>query len=440
MTENPFEFLSIDGVLSALRLSAVDRPSVTPWMKHAREVPRDFLNWLYRESNRMRGSGSRSTPFRRYRFFDEFVARHLQSNTPAFVYFDSGLNEISVSYAQLHEASAQRAAQWRGQGVSKETVVGIIRPLDTEMLVSVLTAFRLGVPFCWIPSSGECVVRKRLSAAPITHLDIDPRYKRSVTFDGPLLTHGGGELVTAEHMADMEAGDYLSGAPACFGFDESSEGYCQAQPITSDTLFFGALQAGSVTLELRKRDRLIHFGPTGSTEALSRVLAAWSIGATYVEGGDISLWSEPGRLAGLSARTVCMSASAMTHVSTVSIRLENLAQLIVRDPRESASLSDWASAIDRCHLKNVYFGNYVPVSVAIPSGLSSLKRLGLAHDNVLPPFGYVHSIGAPDLPPGMQASLGDLYVELLGAEPAVETKTPLSLYGTAELLLSQRRM
>ena len=33
----------------------------------------------------------------------------------------------------------------------------------------------------------------------------------------------------------------------------------------------------------------------------------------------------------------------------------------------------------------------------------------------------------------MQASPETFYVEPLGAEPAVETKTPLSLYGTAEL-------
>ena len=60
--ESPYRWLSLDIVLSDLRLSATQRLHHTPWMNHARRNPNEFLMWLHAETGRRVEGVSRTVP------------------------------------------------------------------------------------------------------------------------------------------------------------------------------------------------------------------------------------------------------------------------------------------------------------------------------------------------------------------------------------------
>jgi hypothetical protein len=421
--DSPFEWLTLEAALSDLRLSAVQRLHRTPWIEQARAKPTDFLGWLHSESTRRAKGVTRSVPFRRYRIFDDLVARNLQNRNPAFAWHDGSSMEAEFSYQALSEASAQRVAAWRAAGLTPETNLAIVRAFDRELLISVVAAMRLGIIFCWIPTEGEALIKERLANGHFTVVDVDTRYSRLVPEQYKRLNPVADVGSTSSLSGDIEAVDFTAGASVCLAFDTSSEGYATPTPVTIDQLYFCALQDGAIALELGENKRLAVLHDGYGTTRLNLVLACWMVGATYVHVGRVEDWKEAETLSNFRLDTIILSTEAVSNLTEIGVDLSMLAHLFVRDPQQSGSTIEWSDLIQRCNLGEKYFTNYIASSFLGGGVLTAPRRQGIAHDEVLPHFGQAFTLCDPVFADETSSSYGQLVLEYNGQDGPIIVDT-----------------
>lgn len=143
-------------------------------------------------------------------WFEQLVGRWRGNDRHAF----EGRG-ATLSYDELHRATARRASAWRAQGVKQGSTVCICRPFGARYVVDLLAGFRLGACVCWAPSLGEPYERRAVEAFGAEFVSAEPAAVRRL---GPELAAALlVDEVPAELVPEAEGAARYSRQDSCLG-------------------------------------------------------------------------------------------------------------------------------------------------------------------------------------------------------------------------------
>jgi hypothetical protein len=264
-------------------------------------VLRALDGWLHLRRG-LPAPGALSVPL-----FQLLVARWAYGDRCAF---EEG--ERRLSFSELEMLTAGRAERWSAAGVGPKKVICLGRSLGVELLLDLLTVFRLGGCACWVPPLGEPFEKAALAAAqPDFVSGVDALSAATVpnatTLDGN--TGFGGGL-----GARAVAAGYAAKDPCLLVFSTLQAGaepssLAPPSPIAAGQFLRALGRDAAFVWCLRPGDRMAAPGLGGQRHQPMLALAALLSGACFHFASTTSAAASAGGLYG-SYRTVGLSAEA----------------------------------------------------------------------------------------------------------------------------------
>lgn len=116
----------------------------------------------------------KSAVLERYDLCFDLVGRHGSIERPAFRWQDRNDVWQELSYGQLNELSACRAAEWSAHGVEEGQTLCVILSFGPEWVIAALSAIRLGCVLSFLPPAGARFHALRLEALAPEHIVTTP--------------------------------------------------------------------------------------------------------------------------------------------------------------------------------------------------------------------------------------------------------------------------
>ena len=246
----------------------------------------------------------KSAPFASYDIYHDLVTPHLERGRTALAApLSSAPDKLdTMSFDALHLRSNAQSAQWIERGVEPEQIVLIVSPPGPELLVSLLTGWRLGAVVSWVPPLGPAFIANRHRALKPDHVFAPTRYAEllqrvmdpKAVLPGP---SGAAGTPVGSHT-------YASSAVAAKLFSPLSETPDVPVELTVDELFLPQLRDGRATLLAKPGDQISAPGFDILQYQPWLMLATISAGATWVELSEADVQRHPDHLAALTVAGV----------------------------------------------------------------------------------------------------------------------------------------
>lgn len=366
-------------------------PEDLTWLHASYDDPGAFWLSLQKAQAAFFDNAAKSTACVGYDFYYDIVCRNLESETPAFRYYDVLHGWRECSYRELGEAATQKSLAWTETGASAGQKVCIIQPLGPEVVISLLAALKMGLVISLLPPLGRRFVGRRLANLSPDHIDTD---------EGCLPLLGSWEdrvLPTSESAPVKEDAlrssySYPSGTTWGLIFDPC--GACPDIPtaLSSDAAYLSPLRDGMIALGLRPGHAYsapgFHFLQTQPAMLMAGMLN----GATFVhlDLDDLDSGLEPLLRSPLRAMGVC--AQVRDGILTSQLDLGAAWGLWFRDPAAIGDDEQWQSFVDATNLGEVAVCNLVWEPSSGGASLFSVRRRGQVHRSVLPSAGVPWSV------------------------------------------------
>lgn len=290
------------------QMNGVDVPdaalSMSSWLepsyRHADSFWRELMNYLIANIS----PAYKSCAGEFYDLYHDIVVRHLDRGLPAWRWYEAD-GWHTITFDDLHALAMQCEAAWRQHGVKAGQTVCLVLPLCTDYVVSLVTAFKMGLVVSALPPQGPRFMEKRLKLLKPDHIATHFIYE-------PLLT-GMEKCILPVAQADIDDGDFftshtaVSGSECAMLFSPLSNKPHVPRAVTCDDIYLPALRDGLLLFALRPGDHLAApaFHPLQYQPAL--LIATLLAGAAYVHLGIEQIEKEPALLQDFPFKAVGVS-------------------------------------------------------------------------------------------------------------------------------------
>ncbi len=342
---------------------------------------------------------------------------------PAFRWEDRLEGWQTLSYAELAELSARRAAEWARHGVEAGQTLCVVLPFGPEWVIALLAASRLGCVVSFLPPGGVRYFARRLDALAPDHIATSDLYV--------------GALGAAAEKAlprQLPAGEpldrsfvYPTGAPFARLFSPLVARPDEPVDLGVDDAYCGALRDGLLALGLSPGDTCAAPGFDVLQYQPSLLMATLLAGAEYVHVELESIERDPVAFAGLDLGVVGVTPRVRDLLLGANVQLGKRWRRWWRGVNEESEHARWHRFVHEAALHAVPTTNVLVDAARGGAILFSARRrprFGGMSSMVLPAAGTAWSLeplggpGSPraPAPPG-------------GLEPAMGVYTPRPLVG-----------
>lgn len=354
---------------------AVDRE----WLEESWREPNALVEalqaWLAGPSS----AAFKSVPGARYDLYHDWVSRHVRSGTAAFRWYDRRSERdagwSSLSYAELDQRCALRAAAWARQGVAAGAVVCVMLPFGAEAVVSLLAGLRLGACVSLLEPLGPAYVSRRLVALAPQHVASEPFYEPWLgALAGVLLASDG-----LEPTAGAVSHTYGPADPCALPFSPLRRPPELPVALPASLAYLGALRDGVITLALRAGDCIAAPGLHREQHQPALLFAALAVGATFVHVPAEDVLRDPGLLDAVALE--CVGLDAATCEARLRMRggATHRWRHVFRNPEEPTDWEGWRELIETRGLRDTAMSNVVFEAAAGGALLASPRRTGSRH-------------------------------------------------------------
>ena len=328
-------------------------PVDVAWLELSWKDPVSFWKGLHLYSDRRQEGQSKSTPWFRYDFYHDLLARHKNRTESALVWFEKG-NWHRWTYAELQQEVNSLAASWEVTGVQPGETLAILYPSGPRWLTALLAGLRLGLVVIILPPQGNAFVQRRLDTIDPQWLAADQLYRHQLatTWQDKVLpdTLSSSEPVRRSY-------EYPGSAIVAQCFDPTSPTIDQACPVDADTLYLGALRDGILALGIKPGQVCAAPGWHVLESQPALILAVLLGGATWVHIDLADLEKEPARLLDQHIDVLGISRSLRDLLRRNTPLGEKSWRYWFRHPAESAESTIWQDFIRELQLEQSYSGN-----------------------------------------------------------------------------------
>jgi hypothetical protein len=376
-----FERLEIEGLLPAPAL---------PWLERSWRDPAPFWAALFAHHAARFAAPPKSRPFEHYDFYHDIVLQNLALDRAAFVWHDVYRGWQELTFSDLDFRCSRRAAHWTASKVEEGQKLCLLLPVGPDLLISLLTALRLGLQISYLPPGGDRFVARRLAALKPDHIAADPAYRLDLgDFAAKLLPD---EPAAPRGEPHRTSASYLTGTPVGRFFSPFSKTPHLPQALAVDDLYLRALRDGIVALGLRRGDAVAapDLDPLPHQPAL--LLAVLLGGGTYVHLTAREIAEDPRLLHARPLRTLGISRRLRDVLFRSGGNLSKACGHWFRTANESTDLARWHEFARALGLDAVPASSLHYDSAAGGALFFSTRRKGGVHLPVLPSAGVAWSL------------------------------------------------
>lgn len=370
----PFDLRAILAQLDAASPAEAGMPT---WLPQSWADPEGFTAALA-PAHVGRGAPFKSRAGQHFDFFHDLVGRHASTDRVALRAFERGRGWQTLTYRQLHEQSAKRAAAWAQQGVKPGAKLCLVLHPSPELLVSMAAALALGACITLLPPVGRRFVARRLAELKPDHVMAEPHQTPLLgDFARCLLpTQGPGTPAFSSYT-------YKPGEVVGLLFSPLADPPSVPMPLLAEDAWLGALVDGLLTFGLSPGEALAApgFHPLQHLPAL--LFTTLLRGATYVhlEPGDVE--ATPSLLTEHPLRALGITSATRDVLLRTRTSLKGLGHWF----RNAESLLDWQAWrewVKQCGMASVPCFNVLVDSTAGGAVLCSQRRVGDIHTECPP--------------------------------------------------------
>jgi hypothetical protein len=264
------------------------------WLEQTFTEPFSFWNSLVDLQNSLSSRPVKSEFGKQYDFYYDLVIRHIESN-PALTLIEESSFVQTWSFKRLQRLVNFQVKSWLKQSVKTGHLVVIMMPLGIHYTIALLTALRLGLKICFLPTSSRFLGKNHLRGL----LD---QIKPNVIISLPEVSLGLKDRFP-EIFVDNLGEDDVNHEPVSFSYAayetmQLSLALYRKQPysvvpLDAHTTYLHALRDGLVALNLKPgtAHSTIHSCPIRS-EPCSTLMTLLS-GASLVHVKEESLSKDP---------------------------------------------------------------------------------------------------------------------------------------------------
>jgi hypothetical protein len=352
------------------------RPVDCEWLEESWRGPDAFVEALQAWLAGPSVVSFKSVPGVRYDLYHDWVMRHLRSGATALRWYDRRSERdggwSSLSYAELDQRCALRAAAWTRQGVVPGAVVCVMLPFGAEAVVSLLAGLRLGACVSLLEPLGPAYVSRRLLALAPQHVASEPFYEPWLgALAGVLLGPDG-----LEPGASVGSHTYAAADPCALPFSPLRRPPEVPVPLPASLAYLGALRDGVITLALRAGDCIAAPGLHREQHQPALLFAALAAGATFVHIPADDVLRDPGLLDAVSLASVGLDAATCEARLRVGGGAVHRWRHVFRNPEEPTDWEAWRELVETRGLRDTAMSNVVFESASGGALLASPRRLG----------------------------------------------------------------
>jgi hypothetical protein len=400
------------------------RPAVDlEWLEESWRRPDALVEALHEWLTGPSTAAFKSVPGTHYDLYHDWVTRHLASSAVALRWYDPRRERdggwSSLSYGELDQRCALRAAAWARQGVVPGAVVCVMLPFGMEAVVSLLAGLRLGACISLLEPQGPAYVSRRLEALAPQHVASEPFYE-------PWLGAQAGLLLGPDGLPGVEGASshtYAATDPCALLFSPLRRPPELPVPLAASQAHLGALRDGTLTLALRAGDSLAAPGLHREQHQPALLFATLSAGATFVHIPAEDVLRDPTLLDAIPLHGVGLDAATCEARLRVRGGPAHRWRHVFRNPEEPTDWEAWRELIETRGLKDTAMSNVVIEAASGGALLASPRRPGTRHLAAL--MSVVPAAGQPwallDFTRTGQRSVGDAGVFApMAGEPGKE--------------------
>ena len=373
------------------------RPADLVWLDSSWQDPVSFWKALHAYSDRRQASPSKSTPWVRYDFYHDLLARHKGQTKSALIWFAKG-HWHSWTYAELTQTVNGLAASWEVIGVQPGETLVILHPPGPQWLAALLAGVRLGLVVSILPPQGDAFVSRRLDNLKPQWLAIDQLYRHQLAeaWQDKVLPNTLSSLAPVRRSYEYSGADIVA---QCL--DTTSPTIDLPCPVDADTLYLGALRDGILALGIKSGQVCAAPGWHLLESQPALILAVLLNGATWMHIDLADLEKEPERLLEQPIDVLGISRPLRDLLLRNPLAGKKSWRYWFRHPAESADFTIWQDFIRDLQLQDCYSGNVLWNTARGGAMLFSARCRGQTHLTVLPAAGLRWQLGiidSPDLP------------------------------------------
>ena len=263
-------------------LLAGELSGVPGWLEASWQEPLSFFRALHAHVMDSRPKPLKGRPAEGQDLYHDLVLRHLWERREAFVSFSVEAGWRRLSYDDLHARVTSLAAAWEEAGVQAGQTVALVLPLGEELVVTLLTALRLGLVFSLLLPRGAAFVKHRLGTLAPDHVVSRSHYAPLLGEWAPRQLPLPGSRGPAPE-ATLRSHTYAPEDVVARLFCPLSLTPEQPVELTADTLFRGLLRDTVLVLSLRADDRVAFPGFEPLQHQPHLLLATLLAGACFLE-------------------------------------------------------------------------------------------------------------------------------------------------------------
>ncbi len=381
------ESIAVAAALEAPTDHVVDHDGLEESWLHPDALVEALQTWLGGST----GVAFKSVPGARYDLYYDWVTRHARAGGTAFRWYDRRNDRdggwSSLSYGELDQRCALRAAAWMAQGVQPGAVVCVMLPFGVEAVVSLLAGLRIGACVSLLEASAPAYVSRRLEALAPQHIASEPFYLPWLGAQAELLLDPDG----IEPRPSAASHTYAPTEPCALSFSPLRRPPEVPVPLAASLAYLGALRDGTLTLALRAGDSLAAPGLHREQHQPGLLFAALAAGATFVHIPAADAVRDPALLDATPLRCVGLDAATCEARLRVPGPASHAWKHVFRNPEEPTDWEAWRELIEAHGLAKTAMSNVVFESASGGTLLSSPRRAGSQHlaalMNVVPAAG-----------------------------------------------------
>lgn len=359
-------------ILAQLDAAAPPEAGVPGWLQQSWTDPEGFAAALA-PAHVGRGAPFKSRAGQHFDFFHDLVGRHATTDRIALRTYERGRGWQTLSYRQLHEQSAKRAAAWAQQGVKPGAKLCLLLHPGPELLVSMAAALSLGACISLLPPVGRRFVARRLAALNPAHVMAEPHQTPLLGAFAKCLLPSQGPGTPA-----FTSYTYKPGEAVGLLFSPLSDPPSVPVPLLAEDAWLGALVDGLLTFGLAPGEHLAApgFHPLQHLPAL--LFTTLLRGATYLHLEAADVEATPALLTEHPVRALGVTPALRDVLLRTRTSLKGVG-LWFRNPEAPLDWQSWRDWVKQCGLGSVPCSNVLIDAAAGGAVLCSQRRVGDLH-------------------------------------------------------------
>ncbi len=349
------------------------------WLQESWTDPEGFLLALSAAHAGRAAVQLKSRPGQRYDFFHDLVVRHQDSTRIALRAHERLRGWQTLSYRQLHEQAARRAAAWASQGVKPGAKLCLISSLGAECLISLMAALNLGACVSLLPTRGMRFVPHRLEILAPDHIAAEPhQVPLFKDFEELLLRdNGAASPLYSSHV-------YKPDEPIALLFSPLVDPPDTPVPLTAADAWLGALCDGMLTFGLGAGDHLAAPGLAFLQHQPALLFATLLRGATFLHLELADLERDPSLIQAHPLRALGVGPELRELLLRSKAGSLKGVSFWFRNPEEPLDWKSWRDWVSHCGLGEAQHANVLIDPAAGGMVVGSLRRVGDLHNDVSP--------------------------------------------------------